>query len=116
MRFDPRTKLALLFVWALAVFFSPGLPFEAGMMALAVVFGALCGKARLSVAMFAVYCVTMGIAIALAHVNLGIFSTLFNSFPARSQSVPLRAARGDHRFDHSAQRVHERVFEDALPA
>ena len=33
MRLDPRTKLALLFVWALAVFFSPGLPFEAGMMA-----------------------------------------------------------------------------------
>ena len=80
VRLDPRTKLALLFVWALAVLFSPGLPFEAGMMALAVVFGALCGKMRLSIAMFALYCAAMGIAIALAQVNLGIFSTLFNSF------------------------------------
>ena len=80
VRLDPRTKLALLFVWALAVLFSPGLPFEAGMMALAVVFGVLCGKMRLSVAMFALYCAAMGIAIALAQVNLGIFSTLFNSF------------------------------------
>ena len=80
VRLDPRTKLALLFVWALAVLFSPGLPFEAGMMALAVVFGALYGKMRLSIAMFALYCAAMGIAIALVQVNLGIFSTLFNSF------------------------------------
>lgn len=77
---DPRTKLALLLIWALAVFFSPGLLFEAGMMVLTVVFGALCGKMRLSIAMLALYCAAMGIAIALSQVNLGIFSTLFNSF------------------------------------
>lgn len=80
LRLDPRTKLALLLFWALAAFLSPGLPFEMGMMALAVVFGALCGKVRIPVVMFAVYCATMGIAVVVAQMDLGVFSTLFNSF------------------------------------
>lgn len=77
---DPRTKLALLSIWALAVFFSPGLWFEMIMMVLAAAFGVACGKGRLSLGMLALYSALMLAASAVGQLDAGVFKTMISSF------------------------------------
>lgn len=78
---DPRTKLALLLIWAIAVFCSPGLWFEAIMMLFACAFGIAAGKGRLSIAMLAVYCVTMAAALAVTFLMpTCVLRTMLGSF------------------------------------
>lgn len=77
---DPRTKLLLLFVWALAVFFSPGLWFEGILMLLAVAFGFASGKGRMSLILLAVYAAAMGCALAVAALDDGVLRTMLLSF------------------------------------
>lgn len=77
---DPRTKLALLLLWALAVLFSPGLWFEAILMLLAAAFGMAAGKARLAFGMVAVYVAMMACALGVAGLDAGMLKTLLVSF------------------------------------
>lgn len=77
---DPRTKLLLLFLWAIAVFFSPGLWFEVTMMLLTTLFGVACGKGRLALGMLGVYVVAIGVMLAVAQMDTGVLKTMFSSF------------------------------------
>lgn len=77
---DPRTKLLLLILWAAAVFFSPGIWYEAIMMLLAVAFGAMSGKGRFSVMLLLAYAVMMACALATAQLDTGILKTMLASF------------------------------------
>lgn len=77
---DPRAKLALLFLWALGVFFSPGLWYEGVMMLLAVAFGVASGKGKLSFGMLAFYAVTMACAIGVTYLDTGVLKTMLSSF------------------------------------
>ena len=56
---DPRAKLALLLLWAVAVFLSPGLWFEALLMLLSVALGIALGTGRLALGMLGLYAVMM---------------------------------------------------------
>lgn len=77
---DPRTKLFLLFIWAGAVFFSPGVWYEAIMMLLVVAFGVVSRKGTLSFAMLLVYAVMMACAFATSYLDPGVLKTMLASF------------------------------------
>lgn len=77
---DPRTKLILLLIWAVAVFFSPSVGYELFMMLLAALFGALSGKGRLSLGMLALYAVMMVCARGVSHMDPGALKTMLASF------------------------------------
>ena len=77
---DPRTKLLLLVLCALAVFFSPGLWFEVLLLVLIVGYGCLLGHPRLSLGMLAVYAVAMGCAHAVAAAHLGTVGVMMSAF------------------------------------
>ncbi len=77
---DPRTKLALLVFWTFAVFFSPGIGYEIGMMLLGTLFGVLSGKARLSVGMLGVYAVSMCFLLLFSTMEPNLFTTTVASF------------------------------------
>lgn len=77
---DPRTKLMLLLIWAAAVFFSPGLWYEAIMMFLAAAFGAAAGKARLAGGMMVLYAVTMACMIGVSQMDTSVLKTMLMSF------------------------------------
>lgn len=79
-RADPRAGLALLLLWALAVFFSPGLWFEALMMLLVVAFGVAAGRARLALGMLALYAVAMACMLAVSQLDAGVLKTMLSSF------------------------------------
>ena len=80
-RADPRAGLALLLLWALAVFFSPGLWFEALMMLLVVAFGVAAGEgAPLRSAMLALYAVAMACMLAVSQLDAGVLKTMLSSF------------------------------------
>lgn len=77
---DPRAKLGLLLLWAVAVFLSPGLWYEIVMMLLAATYGIAVGKARLSVSMLALYAVMMSLMIAVSFLDTGVLKTMLSSF------------------------------------
>ncbi len=77
---DPRAKLALLLLWAVAVFLSPGLWFEALMMLLVVAFGVAAGRARLALGMLALYAVAMACMLAVSQLDAGMLKTMLSSF------------------------------------
>ncbi len=77
---DPRAKLGLLLLWAVAVFLSPGLWYEIVMMLLAATLGIAVGKARLSVSMLAFYAVMMSLMLAVSFLDTGVLKTMFSSF------------------------------------
>ena len=69
---DPRAKLALLLLWAVAVFLSPGLWFEALLMLLSVALGIALGKGRLAL--------MMACMLATAQLDTGVLKTMLSSF------------------------------------
>ena len=69
---DPRAKLALLLLWAVAVFLSPGLWFEALLMLLSVALGIALGKGRLALGMLGLYAVMMACMLATAQLDTGV--------------------------------------------
>lgn len=77
---DPRAKLGLLLLWAVAVFLSPGLWYEIVMMLLAATYGIAVGKARLSVSMLAFYAVMMSLMVAVSLLDTGVLKTMLSSF------------------------------------
>lgn len=77
---DPRTKLLILLIWAVAVFFSPGLYYEVIMMLLAAAFGVASGKGRLALGMLAVYAFMMACMYAAAQLDVGVLKTMLTSF------------------------------------
>lgn len=77
---DPRAKLGLLLLWAVAVFLSPGLWYEIIMMLLAATYGIAVGKARLSVSMLAFYAVMMSLMVAVSFLDTGVLKTMLSSF------------------------------------
>ncbi|MCB7037555.1 energy-coupling factor transporter transmembrane component T [Eggerthella sinensis] len=77
---DPRTKLALLLLWAVAVFLSPGLWFEVLMMLLAAAFGFASGRGRLALGMLALYAAMMALMMATAQMDAGVLKTMLSSF------------------------------------
>lgn len=77
---DPRAKLALLLLWAVAVFLSPGLWFEALMMLVAAAFGAACGRGRMAACMVALYAVMLVCMMGVAQLDTGVLKTMFSSF------------------------------------
>lgn len=80
VRLDPRAKLLLLLLAALAVFFSPGLWFEVVLMAVIAAYGWAAGCGRVAAVMLALYAAAMGAAALLATVDLGVLSTMIGSF------------------------------------
>ena len=77
---DPRAKLALLLLWAVAVFLSPGLWFEALLMLLSVALGIALGKGRLALGMLGLYAVMMACMLATAQLDTGVLKTMLSSF------------------------------------
>ena len=77
---DPRTKLVLLLLWAVAVFLSPGLWYEAALMVLAAVFGLASGKGRLALGMLVAYAAMMACMVAVAGMDTSVLKTMFSSF------------------------------------
>ena len=80
VRPDPRAKLALLLLWAVAVFLSPGLWFEALLMLLSVALGIALGKGRLALGMLGLYAVMMACMLATAQLDTGVLKTMLSSF------------------------------------
>ena len=77
---DPRAKLALLLLWAVAVFLSPGLWFEALLMLLSVALGIALGKGRLALGMLGLYAVMMACMLATAQLDTGVLKMMLSSF------------------------------------
>ena len=111
---DPRAKLALLLLWAVAVFLSPGLWFEALLMLLSVALGIALGKGRLALGMLGLYAVMMACMLATAQLDTGVLKTMLSSFfmLVRQVTIPLAvmlryvpAIREDWRFISDAMRM-----------
>lgn len=77
---DPRAKLALLLLWAVAVFLSPGLWYEALMMLAAAAFGLACGRGRLAFGMLGLYATMIACMIGVAQLDTDVLKTMFSSF------------------------------------
>lgn len=79
-KLDPRAKLLLLLLCALAVFFSPGQWFEAALMLLIAAYGVLAGYWRISLIMVVIYACALGAVGALASADIGGLSSVMTAF------------------------------------
>lgn len=80
VRLDPRTKLALIALVAVAVFVSPGLWYEAALMALVALLALVLGRARIAGATVAVAAVFGACSLGVAHLEAGVVQTMLASF------------------------------------
>lgn len=80
LNLDPRAKLLLLLLCALAVFFSPGQWFEAALMLLIAAYGVMAGCWRISFIMVAIYACALGAVGALASADIGGLSSIMAAF------------------------------------
>lgn len=77
---DPRTKLSLLLMGNLAVFFAPALGYEILLAGVILLFGMLCGVYRFSVKMAAAYLAILVLQLLSAAYLHGTFQVMLVSF------------------------------------
>lgn len=80
VRTDPRTKLALLVLFAAATFLAPSWQYELVIMAAAAAFGMISGRWAYPLAMLAVYGLVVAGMTASAGISPGGLSTMLLSF------------------------------------
>ena len=77
---DPRTKLALIALVAVAVFVSPGLWYEAALMALVALLALVLGRARIAGATVAVAVAFGACSVGVACLEAGVVQTMLAAF------------------------------------
>ncbi len=77
---DPRTKLSLLLMGNLAVFFAPAMGYEILLAGVILLFGMLCGVYRFSVKMAAAYLAILVLQLLSAAYLHGTFQVMLVSF------------------------------------
>ncbi|SHO53663.1 energy-coupling factor transporter transmembrane component T [Anaerocolumna xylanovorans] len=80
IRFDPRTKLVLLFMCVLCTMFAPSLTYELFLVILAAVFGLLSGQYRYTFFGLIAYClIFLATKLSIYHLT-GIWQAIFIAF------------------------------------